>query len=837
EHAMIGEASRALSERSTGPRAPVFSSADCAHCGLPVTGVAGTPDDEPRFCCNACSTAYAIIHDAGLGAYYLERSRAGASLTGNRGTGRGYTEYDDPRFRERHVRAGPSGAAIELFVEGIHCTSCVWLLERLPRLLPGVRSARLDVGRGALDVEFDPARVLPSRIAGTLDGLGYRPHPSSAAQRAGDERRDRALLIRLGVAGALAGNVMLMALALYSGAAREAEFALLFRWGSLLLSIPAVFWAGAPFLRGGLAALRTRAPHMDLPISIGILTGFARSASNTLTGSGEVYFDTIAVLIFLLLVGRWLQHRHARGATRVLDLIAALAPGTARRVDGERVQEVPSDALEADCLIEVAAEERVPVDGIVVSGASSVDTSWLTGESLPEEIRPGQRVYAGTRNLSGTLRVRVEVAGEATRLGRLMRSVIDAQSKRAPIVRLADRVSGYFVFVVLALSALTFVLWSILDPARAVDNAVALLVVTCPCALGMATPLAVSAALRRAARAGIFFKGGEFLEALARPGLFAFDKTGTLTEGKLALVAFAGDASVKPLILAAERRSPHPIGRALVAALNDQPELAAESVREEVGRGVSALVSGHQVKVGSAEFVSGGADGQECWWRRELEAQAALGRPSVACSVDGEVRAVAAFSDPVREDALASLEALRARGYDVAILSGDRAGVVRGVAESLGPFVAAEGALSPEQKLEFVKRARSRGPVFMVGDGVNDAAAMSAADVALAVHGGAEASLVAADAFTTLPGVGKIVEAVLGARRTLAAIRRGIVFSLVYNVAGVVLCMAGWISPLFAAVLMPLSSLTVVTNALRARTFVARETPRPARSSQESPRS
>jgi Cu2+-exporting ATPase len=774
-------------------------------------------DGEARFCCRACSVAYTIIHGAGLGAYYEQRERDAAPV---RASGKSYAEYDEPAFAARHVTSsGADGACIQFFIEGIHCSACVWLLERLPRVQHGVRSASFDLGRNALDVVFEPASVRPSEIAGALDRLGYAPHANATARQDGERRADRALWLRLGVAGALAGNVMLMALALYSGAAADPAYAALFRWGSLLLAIPSVFFCGSVFLRGALASLRTRSPHMDLPISVGIVAGFLRSAWNTLAGRGEVYFDSLAVLIFLLLVGRWLQARHHRGATRVLDLIAALAPATARCVDGTGTREVPADAVAVGAIVEVARDERIPVDGVVTDGRTSVDTSWLTGESLPEAIAPGDRVYAGTVNVEAPIRLRVEVAGSGTRLGRLLESIGAAQARRAPIVRLADRVSSYFVVVALGLAALTFAVWSCIDASRAVDHAVALLVVTCPCALGMATPLAVSVALKRAARAGIFFKGGEFLEALARPGTLVFDKTGTLTEGRVTLARFSGDAAILPLVRAAEKRSGHPLARAIVAALSDEAELEAEDVTEQAGAGISARVAAHDVRVGSAAFVREGAERVEPRFDGELGEQAALGRPTVAVAIDGELRGVLAFSDALRADARSSLDALRAIGYRAAVLSGDQPLVVESVARELGPLVAAEGGMSPERKLAWVERAHAAAPVVMIGDGVNDAAAMAAADVAIAVHGGAEAALVAADVFTTLPGVGKVLEAILGARRTLAVIRRGIAFSLAYNVVGVGLCMAGRISPLLAAVLMPLSSLTVVSSALKARTF------------------
>jgi Cu2+-exporting ATPase len=770
-----------------------------------------------RFCCTACAVAHSIIQAAGLGAYY-ERPRELDPVPA-RPSGKSYAEYDDPAFASRHLTAAAAGGArLELFVSGIHCTACVWLLERLPRVQPGVRSARFELGRSALEVIFEPARVRPSEIARALDRLGYAPHPSLTAQRDGERRSDRALWVRLGLAGALAGNVMLMALALYSGAAAEPAYASLFRWGSCLLTLPAVFFCGSVFLRGALASLRTRTPHMDLPISIGVVTGFARSAWNTALGSGEVYFDSLAVLIFLLLVGRWLQARHHRGATQTLELIAALAPATALRVDGEP-REVPADALPAGAVVEVARDARIPADGVVVTGESCVDTAWLTGEALPEAVTAGARVYAGTVNLGTPLRLRVEVAGRDTRLGRLMRSVEEAQAQRAPIVRLTDRVAGYYVVAALGLALVTFVLWHFLDPARAVDHAVALLVVTCPCALGMATPLAVSAALERAAAAGIFFKGGEFLEALARPGTLVFDKTGTLTEGRLALASFTGDPRSLPLLRAAESRSGHPIARAVVAGVPAGSELAVEAVTEFPGAGVVARVAGHDVRVGSAAFLADALRGSDAAFERELGAQAALGRSAIGVAVDGELEGVLAFTDPLRADARASLDALRAAGYRIAVLSGDQPLAVRRVASELGPLVSALGGQSPEQKLAWLERARRSGPVVMIGDGINDAAAMSAASVAIAVHGGAEAALVAADAFTTVAGVGKVLEAVRGARRTLAVIRRGVAFSLAYNVAGVGLCMAGLVSPLLAAVLMPLSSLTVVTSALEARTF------------------
>jgi Cu2+-exporting ATPase len=384
---------------------------------------------------------------------------------------------------------------------------------------------------------------------------------------------------------------------------------------------------------------------------------------------------------------------------------------------------------------------------------------------------------------------------------------------------------------VLALAALTLAVWWNVDPDRAVQHAVALLVVTCPCALGMATPLAVSVALSRAARRGILVKGGDVLEALARPSHFVFDKSGTLTSGRPVLVAWDGSPALAERVSAAEAGSDHPLSRAFRCAFPPPVELRAEGVERLTGSGVLATVAGHHLVVGSLEFVASRID-VPASVRERVAAQAGAGLTPVLVAEDGRVAALAAFGDALRPDARASLEELAKLGASMSVLSGDHPLVVERVCREL-PVALARGGVSPEEKLAEVVSSVKRGEsVVMVGDGMNDAAAMSAATVGFAVHGGAEASLLAASVFSTEPGVRPVLDAVLGARLTLAAIHRGLAFALAYNVAGVALAMSGVLSPLVAAVMMPLSSLTVVSSALRSRAFTtsARST-RPGSSS------
>jgi len=790
----------------------------CAHCGAEL-GAQIVDGSGQRFCCAGCRTVYSAIRAAGLEAFYADREISAVRARPARPSGRRFAEFDEPALATRFEAHSDGTCSSELSLEGIHCAACVWLVESLPRVVGGVHESRLDFGRSTASVRWDPARTPLSRIAAALDSLGYTPHvPGQTSQGV---HGDRTLLMRLGVAGAIAGNVMLMALALYSGASSgvDGNYAEFFRWGSLVLSLPSVFYCAALFYRGAWASIRARVASMDLPISIGITAGFVSGTVNTWRGRGEIYFDAITVLIFLLLVGRWLGQRQQRRAATAADFALAVAPSVARVVQGEEFREARAEAVPRDALVEVRSGERVPIDGRVERGESSIDARWLTGESEPIDVRPGDRVYAGTENVGGTFRIRVERAGRETRVGQLVQAMERAQRERAPITRVADRLAAYFVPVVLAFAGLTLALWWRTDPTLAVEHAVALLVVTCPCALGMATPLSVSVALARAARRGILVKGGEVLEALAKPAHFVFDKSGTLTAGRPELLEWHGSRELAQAVSAAEEGCDHPLARALQRAFPVPEGLSAEAIERFAGGGVRASVCGKELVVGTAALL------EQCGvvvtpeQRTRVEGLAQRGATPVLVAEDGRVAGIGAFGDPLRPEVAQCLGELAWLGNTVSVLSGDHPRVVERVCGAL-PIAEARGGVSPEHKLEEVKARRARGEsVVMVGDGVNDAAAMSAATVGFAVHGGAEASLLAASVFATEPGVLPVLEAVRGAQKTLRAIRRGLGLSLGYNALGVVLAMSGVLSPLWAAVMMPLSSLTVLSVALRSGAF------------------
>ncbi|MBS1123472.1 MAG: fixI, partial [Deltaproteobacteria bacterium] len=457
-------------------------------------------------------------------------------------------------------------------------------------------------------------------------------------------------------------------------------------------------------------------------------------------------------------------------------------------------------------------------DGIVTRGVSAIDVGLLTGESRPIEVAVGSRVHAGTVNVASPLEVRVTATGEATRIGALVAAIEALGARRAPIERLVDRIAGRFVAIVTTVAVLTLAGWSILaSVAVGAEHAMALLVVTCPCALALATPLAVTVALGRAARRGILIKGADALERMATPGVMFVDKTGTLTAGKLAVVSWRGDLDAAPLASAIEASSAHPIARAL--AHHAPSPAAVRDVREELGRGITGSVGGHRVSVGAPGWITTGAHVSATInaWVAEL---AEHGQTPIVVAVDGVAVAVAGLADPIRDDAGAAVAALTGLGWTVELLSGDDERVVCRVGDALGiPAGRCRGGITPEHKAAVVVAARAHGPVVMVGDGVNDAAAMAAASAGIAVSGAAEIAIEAADVYMRSGSIHAIADVAAGARDTLAAIRRNLKFSLIYNLFAGSLAVAGVIHPLIAAAIMPLSSLTVLASSLRSRAF------------------
>jgi Cu2+-exporting ATPase len=810
------------------------------------------PNTAHQFCCSGCRAVYAAIRAHGLERYYqIQQGSPGVSVPASP-SGRAFQELDCREFLD--ANAPPVAAGLrcaEFYLQGVHCSACVWLVEKLPRVAPGVIESRLDLGRARVKVTWHDEQTSLSQIARTLDSLGYTPHIGRSDDgRALREREDRDLLVKIAVAGAGAGNVMLLAFALYGGSfhGMEHEYSSLFRWLSLAIGLVVLLGPGRLFFRGAVAALRTRSAHLDLPIALGLGAGTIAGTVNTLFDRGDIYFDSLTALVFLLLVGRYIQRRLERRAADSVERLFSLTPSFARLRDANGTREVSIDSLQADQLVEVRPGESFPADGVVTAGSSSVDLSLLTGESRPIATAIDAPVFAGAVNLQRPLVVRVTALGRDTRVGKLLALMEECARRKAPIVQLADRVAGYFTIAALVLFAVTFIAWRFIDPHRALDYAVSLLIVSCPCGLGLATPFAVSVALGRAARASILVKGGDVLEKLSvAHALVCLDKTGTLTEPGLQLLDWHGDRDcgqqLAPAIAALEGEVSHPVARALASLENwwsvlDRPQADCPVTVELVQStrsGIEGIWAGKRLTIGSERFVLAGLSGAAA-----TESQLPMQPMTIACArkvsaalaercvtpvwigFEQHVIGVVGVGSPVRPDAAATVAALRKRGMRVAILSGDDAKTVAAVGRELGIDAGdCHGGLSPEDKLRIVQSAATQRSVFMIGDGVNDAAALSVANVGVAVHGGAEASLSAADVYLGRAGIAVLVELLDGAHRTIGTIRRCLYVSLAYNVVAAALAATGHVNALIAAVLMPMASFTVLAIALSSRTFAA----------------
>jgi Cu2+-exporting ATPase len=614
---------------------------------------------------------------------------------------------------------------------------------------------------------------------------------------------------------------MLLALAQYLGAFSDlaGEHARLFDRAMLVLGLISILGPGRVFFRGAWSALRTRSPHMDLPVALGLGVGAIAGVVNALLDRGGNYFDSLAMLVFLLLVGRHLQFRQQRRAADSVALLRGVMPRSARVVEGDRIRPAPLEALAAGMIVEVRPGETFPADGTIIDGRTTLDLSLLSGESTPVAAETGDAVLGGTGNLGGIVRVRIAAIGEGTRIGGLMRLAEESALAKPPLVEFADRMAGRFVLVVMTLAVFGAAWWWSAGIGKSLDVAVAVLIVSCPCALGLATPLALAVAQGQAARRGILVKNGDAFERLAKTARIWLDKTGTLTEGKHALASWSGDDDAKGPTAALERRSSHPVGKALAKALGGK-DIEVEDFRQ-TPRGVTGSVEGARWTVGAEELLR--AEGVTTFPPALVAAaRGAIERGLAPTWVaqDRKAVAVAALGDRLRDEAAGAVAKLQAAGWKVGLLSGDRPELVQRVAAATGiPADEALGGLSPEGKLALVQA--DGGAAVMVGDGVNDAAALAAAGVGVAVHGGAETSLRAAPVYLARPGLGPLVELIEGSRRALRTVRLNYAVSLAYNILFLALALGGRITPLAAAILMPASSLTVTGLALAARMFPA----------------
>jgi len=800
--------------------------AGCFHCGLPLEAVVFpvTIDGVGHgTCCRGCQAVAQTIADNGLGAYYRNRTAAPPSARGADLVPAGLAVYDLPEVQRGFVSGDAADGDVReaaLLIDGVTCAACVWLIEQRLSRLPGVSSALLNYSTRRARVRWDARTTSLSRILGAVAALGYEAHPYDRRRAEERMRRERSVLLwRLFIAGFGMMQVMMYAFPVYvAEGAMTADIEQLMRIASLVLTLPVALWSAVPFYTGAWRDLRTGRAGMDVPVSLGIVIAFAASLWATWTATGEVYFDSVSMFVFLLLGARFLETEARAKAMQTQEQLARMAPATAERLTGDAggvTERVAAASLRSGDLLRVRPGDAIPADGVVVEGYSAADEALLTGESRPVVKRPGDTLTGGAVNLEGVLTMRVTRVGEDTVLAGIVRLMDRAQAEKPRIAQAADRVAQWFVAGLLVLTIAAFAVWWQIDASRALWIAVAMLVVTCPCALSLATPAALTAATGAAYRAGVLITRGSALETLAQATHFVFDKTGTLTTGRMSLtgVTLLSEATREQCLgyaAALEAWSEHPAGRALAGAAHAAHPVATE-VRTYAGDGVEGTVGGRMLRIGRPQFVAA-LHGQPL--PREID----YAPDAVSVIALGDARgwiALFMLDDIVRHDAPAMIRALVDAGVQVALLSGDRPQRARHTAAELG-ITECRGGATPADKLAYVRELQARGAIVaMVGDGVNDAPVMAQAQVSIAPGGGTPLAQISADIILMGDRLEALSQTVHASRQALRVIRQNLVWAVAYNAIALPLAMAGLVTPLIAAIGMSTSSLVVVLNALR----------------------
>lgn len=805
----------------------------CYHCGLPIPSdvdFAVELDGQHReMCCAGCQAVASAIVAGGLSDYYRHRDAMPESP--REAMPPALQElglFDHPDVQKSFVRPiGEHEKEASLILEGITCSACVWLNEQHIARQPGVTAVDINYATRRARVRWDEQQIKLSQILEAIAAIGYSAHPYDAARSellAQKERR--AALWRLFVAGFGMMQVMMYAVPVYVAdeGTMTADIEQLMRWASLILTLPVVLYSAAPFFSHAWRDLKLLRVGMDVPVALGVGSAFAASVWATLTASGEVYFDSVAMFVFFLLTGRFLEMVARQKAARGVEELARILPAFASRYlvyPGGEVERVAVSNLMAGDVVLVSPGQVVPADGLVIDGESSTDESLLTGESSPVTKRAGDSVIGGSTNTASPLTLRIERVGEATRLASIQRLMERAAAEKPKIVEVADRIAGRFVGVLLVLAVGTGVIWWWLDPSQALWVFVAVLVVSCPCALSLATPAVLTVATGVLSRNGVLVTRGHAIETLARANHFVFDKTGTLTEGRPSVVeiqTYSDLDSSDAIALAAvmEHGSEHPIAHAILAFAYgcgvEQNRQSVRTIRAITGQGVEAEWQSTALRLGSPGFVGAlhakPLPESSVSWQSSGDTIVALG------SKHGWI-AVFRLSDQPRAGAAEAMAALRALGIKVSALSGDAPEAVTKVATDLGIDIAL-GGMTPEGKHDVIGRWQANGEIVaMVGDGVNDAPVLAQAHVSIAMGGGTDLARSQGDVVLLSNDLRHLATAIKVSRRTMKVIRQNLIWAFAYNLLAIPLAMSGWVTPWLAGIGMSASSLLVVLNALR----------------------
>ena len=806
----------------SGTESPNADVVRCDHCLLEMNpGSAVTADfngETKYFCCRGCLGVYELIHRESLDTFYNSRCgwTPGPPEKSKINTG---------AFRDS-IKKADEALSVEIVLSGIRCASCVWLIEKFLLRMEGVLSARVNYATHRLAIQWDENKISLRDILEGILSIGYVPHPYRQTAFSETLRREKDdLLLRFGTAVFFSMQLMLFITALYAGFFQgiEEQYKQTFQLISWALATPVLFYSGYLFLKNAVRSVLKLALNMDVLIALGSFSAYAYSIAMIFRG-GEVYFDTSAMIVTFILLGRFLEAGSRLKAGNALTSLIEMQPKEARLVTQTHETRVVSlDEIHSGDTIEVLAGEKIPLDGTILDGEAEINESMLTGESRPAFKSTGKEVFAGTISLNGRLAVRVTGTQKDTVLSKIIQTVEDAQSRKAPIQAIADRAAGYFVPVVIFLAVSAFLYWKFntTDTAVALMNAVSVLVVACPCALGLATPLAILLGTSSAAKKGILVKGGDIFETVSGTNCVVLDKTGTITSGTPSVTEVVSMTTRDELLQYAaslEKFSEHPAGKAIVKAY-DGELLEVAGFRVIPGKGVSGSIDGKTCLVGNRVFMVENNVSFPPGMEEICEQLTRNGKTVVFLAIDGRLLGVVGMIDDVRDDAAGLVGKLKRDKIKVRMLTGDAPNVARYVASKCG-IDDIDAGLNPVEKAAVIQSMRSQGNnVIMVGDGINDAPALTEADTGVSFGHASDIALESAGVVIIQDSLNLISILIEGSRRCFSIIRQNLFWAFSYNLVALPLAIGGFLHPIFSALLMASSSLVVVGNALRLRKF------------------
>lgn len=789
----------------------------CSHCLVEIKAEPPVTDEEGNpFCCQGCFSVYRILKSEGLEEFYKRRS------DWHPGTPE-FVSVEAGRF-ERLVRRENTHSVLEVTLSGIRCASCIWLIERYLGRADGIIEVRVNYATHVARIVFDHGKITVGDIIQRISRLGYVPRPELTGTSSELLKEEaRGLLIRFGTGAFFSMQIMLLSVALYAGYFQDITpyYRRAFQLISWALATPVILYAGYPFLKGTITGLKRGFLNMDTLITLGAVSAYIFSIVMIFRG-GEVYFDSAAMIITIILLGRYIETVSRTRASTVVSMLAELVPESVRVVTPGGTKKILIDRLRKGDHVEILPGERIPVDGVVIEGETEVEESMLTGEAMPVRKDRGAEVYAATINLSSPVRVEVRATGEETVLNNIIRTVQEAQTRQAPVQRIADRASRYFVLFITMIASITFIYWyqrASIDVA--LINTVSVLVVACPCALGIATPLAILIGSQVALTRGIVIKGGDIIERLSRATHILLDKTGTLTRGRFSLeeTIFFGDRDSALMIARGmESLSSHPMARALSSG-DSTHSIDIKEHRTIPGRGICAVVNGRRCYLGNLDMLKETVEEIPEGIISLHNDMTERGMSLVFLVVDGKIESVFILSDELREHADALIRELELIGIIPLIVSGDTESVVREVARKVG-VGRWYSSVQPMEKTEIIRKLKDRGHyAIMVGDGINDAPALIEADAGISLGRATDIALESADVVIIRPELLLIKDALVLSKRVMRTIKQNLLWAFSYNMITIPLAVAGKIHPIVSAIFMVTSSLMVVGNSLRLMRF------------------